>query len=136
LYKVTRELSFSYGHRLIGHQGRCARLHGHNARLRVTLGAESLDRMGMVLDFFDIKKTLSGWIEETIDHRLVLRADDPVAKALRDLGEPFLAVDFSPTAENLARYVFDHLDGLGLPILEVALHETDGCAAVYAREGS
>jgi 6-pyruvoyltetrahydropterin/6-carboxytetrahydropterin synthase len=132
MYTVTREMTFSYGHRLLQYSGKCARLHGHNGRLRVTLASESLDEVGMVVDFFDIKRALSTWIDEHLDHWMILREDDPAAAVLRKLGEPLTAVPFNPTAENLARYVFDYLKTSGMPVREVRLEETDTCAASYA----
>jgi 6-pyruvoyltetrahydropterin/6-carboxytetrahydropterin synthase len=132
MYTVTRELTFSYGHRLLQYSGKCARLHGHNGRLRVTLSSESLDAVGMVVDFFDIKKTLSSWIDEHLDHWMILHEDDPATAALRKLGEPLTVVSFNPTAENLARHVFDYLKSAGMPVVEVRLEETDSCAASYA----
>jgi 6-pyruvoyltetrahydropterin/6-carboxytetrahydropterin synthase len=132
MYTVTREISFSYGHRLLQYHGKCARLHGHNGRLRVTLGSKDLDQVGMVVDFFDIKRTLSHWIDEHLDHWMVLHKDDPALAALRAAGEPITTVDFNPTAENLARHVFEYLRGCGMPVVEVRLQETESCAASYA----
>ncbi len=134
MYTVTRELSFSYGHRLLNHEGKCARLHGHNGRLRVTLAAPDLDGVGMVVDFIDIKKTLAHWIDETLDHRMILHRDDPAARALRALGEPLHEVDFNPTAENIARLVHDHLRAAGLPVVQVSLEETESCSAAYSSD--
>ncbi len=131
MYTVTRELSFSYGHRLLDHEGKCGRLHGHNGRLRVTLGSASLDKAGMVVDFYDIKKALSGWIDESLDHRLILQREDPAAAALQAIGEPVYIVDFPPTSENLTRHVLEHLRRIGLPVLEVSLDETENCSATY-----
>ena len=135
MYTVTREVSFSYGHRLLRHEGKCGRLHGHNGRLRVTLAAESLDPGGMVVDFFDIKKALAGWIEETLDHRLILEKGDPAVDALTAIGESVYVVDFTPTSENLTRHVLEHLRRVGLPVVEVSLDETDNCSASYRAPG-
>lgn len=131
MYTVTRELSFSYGHRLLNHEGKCARLHGHNGLLRVTLESESLDRIGMVVDFLDIKKALQHWIDNTLDHRLILHRRDPAVEPLQNAGEAVCVVDFNPTAENLAQHVCEHLELAGLPVSEVVLWETANCAASY-----
>jgi 6-pyruvoyltetrahydropterin/6-carboxytetrahydropterin synthase len=132
MYTVTREVSFCYGHRLLQYNGKCARLHGHNGRLRVTLSSENLDDAGMVVDFFDVKHALSHWIDEHLDHWLILRKDDPALAVLRAAGEPVTVVDFNPTAENLARHVFEYLKESGMPVVEVRLQETESCAASYA----
>jgi 6-pyruvoyltetrahydropterin/6-carboxytetrahydropterin synthase len=135
MFRITREVSFSYGHRLFAYEGKCSRLHGHNGRLRVTLASGRLDEAGMVLDFAEVKDALGRWLEETLDHRLILHRDDPVVAALRAIGEEVYAVDWNPTAENIARHVCDHLKSLGLPVVEVEMHETDNCSASYAPGG-
>ncbi|MFB3909671.1 MAG: 6-pyruvoyl tetrahydropterin synthase family protein [Candidatus Eisenbacteria bacterium] len=131
MYTIEREISFSYGHRLVGYPGKCARLHGHNGVVTIELAAERLDAQGMVLDFTEIKRLASGWIEATLDHRLILAEDDPAAALLRDAGEEILIVPFPPTAENLSRYIFEQLAARELPLASVTLRETPGCAATY-----
>lgn len=134
MYTVRREVIFSYGHRLLDYEGKCSRLHGHNGKLVVSLAAEQLDQSGMVVDFVEIKSAIVRWIEETLDHRLVLHRDDPAVKPLQAIGETIYIVDFNPTAENLARHILEHLREVGLPVVEVALDETPNCSATY-REG-
>ena len=48
MFRVTREFEFCFGHRLKDYPGKCRHIHGHNAKVAVTLEAESLDRLGMV----------------------------------------------------------------------------------------
>lgn len=136
MYTVTRELTFSYGHRLLNYEGKCARLHGHNGRLSVTLAASTLDAAGMVVDFIDIKKALAQWIDETLDHRMILHKDDPAVGALRAVGESLQVVDFNPTAENIARFVHEHLRSAGMPVVQVSLQETENCSATYSGDSS
>jgi len=131
MYQVRRELSFCYGHRLLGYDGKCARLHGHNGRAVLTLEAPSLDELGMVADFHAIRAHLGAWIDATLDHRLILHRDDPALPALLDLGEPVYVVDFNPTAENLARCIHDQARAVRLPVVEVCLWETPTCCATY-----
>ena len=134
MYRVTREVCFSYGHRLLQHEGKCGRLHGHNGRIRITLASETLDMAGMVVDFLDIKRLVTQWVEENLDHRMILDRDDPAVAALQALGEPLCVVDFNPTAENLARHVFQHLRSIGLPVAEVLFEETANCSASFSPE--
>jgi len=131
MFRVTREIDFCYGHRLLDYQGKCCHLHGHNGRALVTLEASGLDSHGMVLDFTEIKRTVQGWIDEHLDHRMVLRRDDPAVAPLEKLGEPLYLIDVNPTAENLARLIFDYAASQGFPVLEVQLWETPHCYAVY-----
>jgi 6-pyruvoyltetrahydropterin/6-carboxytetrahydropterin synthase len=132
MYEVTQEIPFCYGHRLLRHAGKCARLHGHNGLLRLTLRAAALDEGGMVVDFDAVAARVGRWVEETLDHRLLLHQDDPAAKALSAIGEPLRTVPFHPTAENLARMVFDHARGEGFPVVRVELVEQPGSVAAYA----
>ena len=131
MYRVTRELTFCYGHRLLRHAGKCAHLHGHNATAVLTLEAKDLDEMGMVADFQVIRDNVGSWIEAELDHRMILQAGDPVLPALRELGEPVVVVDFNPTAENLARFIFERAGAACLPVVEVSLWETPTCRATY-----
>ena len=131
MFQVTQELNFCYGHRLLGYPGKCGRLHGHNARAFVTLEAESLDAQGMVADFDLVARRVRAWLDEQIDHQLLLHRDDPLVAGLRSLGEPLRALDVAPTAENLARLIFEQAERAGLPVTEVRLEEQPGSVAVY-----
>src|SRR5262245_31656761 len=106
MYLVTRELRFCYGHRLLDYAGKCRYLHGHNGRAVITLAARELDRLGMVLDFSQIKRVVGGWIDANLDHQMLLRKDDPVLPALRQQGEPVFVMELNPTAENIARLIY------------------------------
>ena len=131
MHRVTRELTFCYGHRLLNYQGKCRHLHGHNGRAVIAIASESLDSRGMVLDFSDIKRVVSNWIDENLDHRMLLRRDDPAVGPLKALGEPLFLLDTNPTAENLAKLIFDYALSQGFPIVECRLWETPRCFATY-----
>src|SRR5947209_13494703 len=131
MYVVTRELRFCYGHRLLQYAGKCRHLHGHNGRAVITLAALALDELGMVMDFSVIKRVVSTWIDETLDHKMLLHKDDPVLPFLRQQGEPVHVLDVNPTAENIARLIYEFAAGEGFPVVEVQLWETDSCFASY-----
>jgi 6-pyruvoyltetrahydropterin/6-carboxytetrahydropterin synthase len=131
MYEVTREISFCYGHRLLGYEGKCRHLHGHNGRAVITLAAPALDQLGMVLDFTRIKEVVSKWIDETIDHKMLLHRNDPVLSFLQQINEPVCVLDVNPTAENIARLIYDFTSSQGFPVIEVRLWETDHCFATY-----
>jgi 6-pyruvoyltetrahydropterin/6-carboxytetrahydropterin synthase len=133
MYSVTREISFCYGHRLLDYDGKCRHLHGHNGRAVITLTAATLDELGMVMDFSRLKRVVGTWIDETIDHKMLLHKDDPVLPLLYELGEPVYVLDVNPTAENIARLLFDFTAAQGFPVVEVKLWETDTCFATYSR---
>ena len=130
MFQVTRELRFCYGHRLLNYDGKCRYLHGHNGRAVITLAAESLDQLGMVVDFTEIKRVIGGWIDRHLDHRMLLHKDDPLLAYLQAQGEPVFVMDTNPTAENIARLIFDMAANQGLPVVEVRLWETDDASAV------
>jgi 6-pyruvoyltetrahydropterin/6-carboxytetrahydropterin synthase len=131
MYRVTREIHFCYGHRLLNYEGKCRHLHGHNGRAVLTLEAPALDPLGMVTDFTHIKQVVQTWIDEVIDHKMLLHRDDPIIPHLRQIGEPFYVMDVNPTAENIARLIFDYAAGRGFPVVEVSLWETENCYATY-----
>jgi len=133
MYRVTREIDFCYGHRLLQYEGKCRYLHGHNGRLLVTFETDSLDKLGMVLDFADIKRILQKWIDDNLDHRMILHRDDPVVHVLQSMGEPLYLLGENPTAENIARHIFEYVGSAGLPIVETQLWETPRCSAIYRR---
>jgi 6-pyruvoyltetrahydropterin/6-carboxytetrahydropterin synthase len=131
MYRVTRQIDFCYGHRLLNYAGKCKNLHGHNGRALIVIESATLDDRGMVMDFSDIKRVVSTWIDENLDHRMILHRDDPAIPALTTLGEPLYLVDHNPTAENIAKLIHDFAAGQGFPIVETRLWETPNCYATY-----
>ncbi|HZZ77638.1 MAG TPA: 6-carboxytetrahydropterin synthase [Gemmataceae bacterium] len=131
MFQVTREIRFCYGHRLLNYDGKCKHLHGHNGRAIITLEADRLDALGMVVDFSTIKRVVSSWIDANLDHRMILHKDDPVLPVLKAQGEPVYLLDVNPTAENIAKLIFDQMSSQGFPIVEVKLWETEDSFAVY-----
>ncbi len=131
MFRVTREIDFCYGHRLLNYDGKCRYLHGHNGRAIIAIEAAQLDAHGMVLDFTDIKRVVSDWIDANLDHRMILHRDDPARAALEKLGEPMYLIDANPTAENIARLIFEYASSQGFPVVEAVLWETPRCFATY-----
>jgi 6-pyruvoyltetrahydropterin/6-carboxytetrahydropterin synthase len=131
MFRVVREFHFCYGHRLLWYEGKCRFLHGHNAIAHVVLETSRLNPQGMVLDFGDLKRRLGQWIEENLDHRMILHRLDPVAPILQEAGETLFLLDANPTAEHLAQLLYQEGVRLGLPVVEVALWETPHCQAGF-----
>jgi 6-pyruvoyltetrahydropterin/6-carboxytetrahydropterin synthase len=121
--EVTKEFSFDSAHYLIGYRGKCANNHGHHFVLQVTLRGKSLDNQGMILDFGEIKEIVNRLIINRLDH-----------KCINDI------VDFNPTAENLAEWIFNQLftvfNGLykDVSLNSVKLWESPGNMTEYRRE--
>jgi len=131
MFRISCEIDFCYGHRLLGYRGKCEHLHGHNGRLMVAIEAAELDEQGMVIDFSEIKRVVSEWVDARLDHRMLLNRDDPIVPVLKEIGEPLCLMDTNPTAENIARLIFDFATGRGFPVVEVQLWETPRCCATY-----
>jgi len=132
MYRVTRKIHFCYGHRLLDYEGKCRHLHGHNGIAVITLAGDRLDQRGMVMDFSDVKKSVGAWIDATLDHTMLLRQDDPVLPLLRQRGERVHVLDVNPTAENIAKLIYDYAAAQGFPVVEVRLWETPSCYATFA----
>jgi len=131
MFQVTREIDFCYGHRLLNYEGKCRHLHGHNGKAVITIESSGLDERGMVLDFSEIKQRVSRWIDDHLDHRMILHRDDPVAPMLKEFKEPVYLLDTNPTAENIARLIFEVTREFGFPVTEVRLWETPRCFATF-----
>ena len=131
MFRVTKHMEFCYGHRLLQYEGKCRHLHGHNGRVEVHIETDKLDARGMVQDFSDIKEAIKNWINDTLDHRMLLHKDDPLVPVLKQRGELFHVMDENPTAENIAKLIFDHARSKGLPVVEVQLWETSTSSASY-----
>ncbi len=134
MYRVTRDIYFCYGHRLMDYRGKCQHPHGHNGKAQIELESQELDPRGMVVDFGDIKAAVQSWINENLDHRMLLRRDDPMVKFLKDSDEPYFLMDENPTAEAIAKLIFDQAVKAGLPVAEVRLWETEQSFATYRRK--
>jgi len=148
---VTRTHAICMGHRVYGHEGHCANLHGHNYRFHFTVECKELDAVGRVIDFSVIKHTLCAWLEEHWDHKFLGWEDDDVMRALVGAAElgaarstvasSFVLVPFNPTAENIVKHLVDVvgprvLAGTGCELVAATVDETDKCSATYFKEWS
>jgi len=132
MYSVTKRIEFCYGHRLLDYEGMCRHPHGHNAVAEIEIQADALDARNMVADFGDIKRIVKGWVDREIDHRMILRHDDPLVTSLKALGEPVYLLDSNPTVERIAQLLFDVSRQQGLPVVRVTVWETPTSWATYA----
>ena len=131
MYSVSRLIHFCYGHRLLNYQGKCRNLHGHNGKVEVRLSRKTLGPTGMVMDFEEIKQTLEAWIYTTLDHRMILNKKDPLIPVLRKFGQPLVLLSGNPTAEAIARHIYNQARQLKLPVAQVRLWETPSSFAEY-----
>ena len=140
--EVLRKLEFDAGHRLIGHESKCAHLHGHRYVAEITAISLGLDGIGRVVDFGVIKQRVGGWIDKHWDHNMILNPKDPLLAV--EVPEDVLGIKLpytmpvshpTPTAENMAFVLYDIAGHLinenGLSIKRVRLWETPNCCATY-----
>jgi len=130
----TRRLTFCAGHRVFGHESKCAHPHGHNYVAEITVEA-ALDSIGRVIDFSVIKEQVGGWIEANWDHAfLVFEGDHEMMAVFEEHPEwrMFILI-VNPTVENLAQVLLaiasDLLAPNGVKVTRVRLHETENCYA-------
>ena len=134
---VTRYHDFCAGHRVAGHENKCAHLHGHNYRVHFTcqmgspemgvqlanhlsgVSTPELDELGRVIDFNVIKAKLCTWLEDNWDHKFLLWDQDKAyTRFCRDLldtdmidliDRSIVGTEFNPTAENMAKYLVEEV---------------------------
>lgn len=136
--KAVRYHDISCGHRVVGHEGKCRNLHGHNYRITFTCeavpGAHELDDVGRVIDFSVIKEKLCAWLEYTWDHRMLLWKEDEQAEELLNIDGTVVITSFNPTAENIGTYLLNVIGPMVLPpevrLIEVQVEETRKCSAI------
>ena len=157
LLTCTRRLTFCAGHRVMGHENKCAHLHGHNyvvyATAKATPLADPTDPQGRVIDFSVIKERLNGWLDSNWDHGFILHADDIRAKMhVINFGQDYhqmnestsayanpryqklYTLPYNPTAENIAKYLLteicpDLFEDTFIEIVEITIEETENCKA-------
>jgi 6-pyruvoyltetrahydropterin/6-carboxytetrahydropterin synthase len=145
MHSVTRYHDISCGHRVHGHESKCAHLHGHNYRVHFTCAAApeslvKLDGVGRVIDFGVIKAGLCQWLEDNWDHKFLVGAEDPLWPYLKDIdSNGVVRVPFNPTAENMAEYLVRVIGPMelvhtGVVLVRVKIEETAKCSATYALE--
>ncbi len=124
MYKVSIKTGFSAAHRLRGYKGKCENIHGHNWIVEVTVASQVLDELGMVVDFKELK-TMAESVINQLDHR--------------EMNELQYFIQNNPSAENIARYIYDSLeaeiqDRLSCKLVEVSVWENEHSKATYSRE--
>ena len=143
---ITRYHDFSAGHRVHGHESKCAHLHGHNYRVHFTCTAKELDKVGRVIDFEVVKQKLCEWLEDAWDHKFLIwdKDDSPIGSLLREqvgwTSTGIREVPFNPTAENIARYLVEEVGptvllNTGVILISCTVDETRKCSASYTIGG-
>lgn len=137
--QAVRIIKFDAGHRVVNHESKCRTLHGHEYKVEVFAEADALDTLGRVIDFSVIKQIVGSWIDEYLDHNMILSDKDPDLHLLQQcsgMKKPFI-VPFNPTAENLAAFIYfkgnDLLSETNVKITKIKLWETSNCYVEYSK---
>lgn len=143
---LVRQLSFCAGHRLYGHESKCAFFHGHNYRVDIEVvgvgGGTEVDAVGRIVDFSMIKRRMLGWLDDHWDHGFLIFEEDENALAAIRMVQPtkYFVMPYNPTAENMARYLLEVvapnvLGDLGVVARRVFVWETEESCAVATLVG-
>ncbi len=145
MIRLTKEFSFESAHALLGYDGKCREIHGHSYRLFVTVKGEpssdeSDPKLGMVIDFGDLKQIVHREVIDRLDHSFVLRDTAENRDLVATLGGRFsniVMVGYQPTCENMladfaARISASLPSGVALHALR--LHETASSYAEWYAE--
>ena len=134
---ITRKFSADIGHRVFGHEGKCAMLHGHTYSFLLTYTAGRQDSLGRIVDFSVIKEHVGAFLDTYWDHKVVLYEKDPLCEILEDAGQKVFRLSTNPTAENLATDLGQRFAGMQLAggqeinLVSVRCQETPNCYADY-----
>ena len=142
--QAIRRVQFCAGHRVLGHEGKCANLHGHNYTIFFHAEAEGLDSIGRVIDFSILKERLGGWIETNWDHGFVFCEQDEELAGLYAgpmASHKHFILPLNPTAENLGAYLLhtvgpNQLNDTGAQLVKVTVWETENCVAEVRLENA
>lgn len=107
--RITKQFDFETGHALYGYDGKCKNVHGHSYKLSVTVIGKPIEdssnvKLGMVIDFGDLKKIVITEIVDKFDHATVFNKNTPhieLAAELEKRGHSVILVDYQPTSEMM-----------------------------------
>ena len=140
--RITKQFSFEAGHALYGYDGKCKNLHGHSYKLYVTVTGKPISetnhvKLGMVIDFGDLKKIVKDKIVNIFDHATVFNKNTPhieLAKELKDREHNVILVDYQPTTEmmiiDFANIIMSELPS-HIQLHSLKLQETDSSYAEW-----
>jgi len=137
---LTTSYVFDAAHRIAGHPGKCAWLHGHTYHLDVTVSSPTLNPLGMVMDFDDLGEAVRKAVLDRWDHATLLAAGDPLGPAIsavqREAPDRVVLLPGEPTAEVLTREAWTRLEGrlpAGVTLERVVIRETPTCGSAISR---
>ncbi len=147
---ISRKGNFDSGHRVLNESMKCFNMHGHTYLYELTFSFNSFEEIGYAIDFKEIKRVGCQWIDDILDHAMILNPKDKVViKAAQETGSKLWLMSLNgkkmycnPTVENIAKEVFlamkilftEAYKNVGLKIHEVRIWETPNCCTTCKSE--
>lgn len=140
--RITKQFNFETGHALYGYDGKCKNVHGHSYKLNVTVIGQPIQdtnhvKLGMVIDFGDLKKIVKEEIVDKFDHATVFNKNTPhleLATLLSERDHDVILVDYQPTTEMM---VIDFAEKISkrlpenISLFSIKLQETESSFAEW-----
>lgn len=136
---IRKSFEFDAGHRVYQHESKCNNIHGHRYKVDIECYApDGLDKLGRVIDFSVLKSLCGKWIDDNLDHGMILFVDDPLSlNWIHCIGQfsgmKYYLMNKNPTAENIALLLYNTfselLESYNIVIHSVTVHETPSCSA-------
>ena len=138
MYTLKTSADFDSAHFLSGYEGKCSNIHGHRWSVEIEVGSDRINQegqtRGMIVDFSELKHDLASIVEE-LDHCLIIERGSLRGKtyeALKEDGFRIIELDMRPTAENLAKYMYDRMAEQGYMVVKATVYETPNNCASYS----
>ena len=143
---ISRKGNFDSGHRVMNEFMKCFNIHGHTYLYELTFSFENMEEIGYAIDFKEIKRVFCQWIDDILDHGMLLNAkDEKLIQTTKDYGTKLWLMSLNgegeycnPSVENIAKEVFLAMEILsdtlyqntptGLKIHKVQIYETPNCS--------
>jgi 6-pyruvoyltetrahydropterin/6-carboxytetrahydropterin synthase len=132
--RLSKEFRFEMGHALLNYDGLCRHIHGHSYKLIISVIGEPIDdrqdpKLGMVMDFSDLKAAVKEPIVDYFDHSLVINreAEKHLPAEPHAMYDKVHIMDFQPTCENLVLFIAEIVKARlspGIELFSVRLYET------------
>lgn len=116
MYELMVEDTFDAAHALRGYHGPCENLHGHTWRVQLFLQGTKLNKIGIFVDFKEVRKILAQHLSRFDHHNL------------NELSE---FAKINPSSENLARYLYKKIKSELKPLVKVTVWESRETSASY-----
>lgn len=142
---ISRKGNFDSGHRVMNEFMKCYNIHGHTYLYELTFSFENMQEIGYAIDFKEVKRVFCQWIDDILDHGMILNPHDTkLIETTKEYGTKLWLMSLNgegeycnPSVENIAKEVFLAIGALttvlygdartGLTIHNVKIYETPNC---------